>query len=103
MGALKMARPVLAMELIPAIRRLLDELDEERDQVVSGRRTALWRAQQYAAIATHTVDDLRRYCLESLAPRPPFLDEEDHLRGYRKGFQAVLIEIRRLEAHGPVG
>jgi hypothetical protein len=84
------------MELIPAIRQLMGEQERRGDPVESGRRAALWRAQQQAAIVTHTVEDLRRYCLESLAPRK-FLDEEDHLRGYRQGFQAVLQEIRRIE------
>jgi hypothetical protein len=42
------------------------------------------------------VEDLRRYCLESLAPRR-HLEETDYLRGYREGFQAVLREIRKLE------
>ena len=59
----------------------------------------LWRAQQYAARLNHTLDDLRRYCLESLKPRR-FLDEQDendYLRGYREGFQAVLTDIRQLE------
>jgi hypothetical protein len=91
---------MLAMELIPAIRTRLEQLDgEERDALTSGRRAALWRAQQYAARINHTLDDLRRYCLESLKPRR-FLDaedENDYLRGYREGFQAVLTDIRRLE------
>ena len=91
---------MLAMELIPAIRSRLSELDGERgNELASGRRAALWRAQQYAARHNHTLDDLRRYCLESLKPRR-FLDEQDendYLRGYREGFQAVLTDIRRLE------
>lgn len=94
-----MARSVLAMELIPAIRELLGELEGERSAVVTGRRAALWRAQQQAAILHHTLDDLRRYCLESLAPRRG-LEESDYLRGYREGFQAVLSEVRRIEAQG---
>ena len=91
---------MLAMELIPAIRTRLSELDSGRgNELASGRRAALWRAQQYAARLNHTLDDLRRYCLESLKPRR-FLDEQDendYLRGYREGFQAVLTDIRRLE------
>ena len=87
------------MELIPAIRLLLEEMEPRAGAVASGRRAALWRAQQHAAVVTHTVEDLRRYCLQSLTPRP-FLDEEDYLRGYRQGFQAVLREIRRIETSG---
>lgn len=86
----------LAMEMIPAIRRMLEELEAEGDPVVSGYRAALWRAQQHAASLDHTVEDLRRYCLDSLAPRR--LSESDYVRGYREGFQALLREIRRLEA-----
>jgi hypothetical protein len=96
---------MLAMELIPAIRARLAQLDGERprDALASGRRAALWRAQQHAARINNTLDDLRRYCLESLKPRR-FLDaedENDYLRGYREGFQAVLTDIRRLETRGP--
>lgn len=92
---------MLAMELIPSIRSLLAQLEPQRGTVTSGRRAALWRAQQHAARVDHTVEDLRRYCLESLAPRR-FLDDEDHMRGYRQGFQAVLKEIRRVETRdGP--
>ena len=91
---------MLAMELIPAIRaRLSNSTASEGTSLVSGRRAALWRAQQYAAGFNHTLDDLRRYCLESLKPRR-FLDEQDendYLRGYREGFQAVLTDIRQLE------
>jgi hypothetical protein len=94
---------ILAMELIPAIRARLAQLDVGRgDPLFSGRRAALWRAQQHAARVDHTVEDLRRYCLESLKPR--LLDEQhenDYLRGYREGFQAVLKEIRRIEVRGP--
>jgi hypothetical protein len=91
---------MLAMELIPAIRARLAQLDAESGgAVASGRRAAFWRAQQHAARLNHTLDDLRRYCLESLTPRP-FLDENDYLRGYREGFQAVLNDIRRMEAKG---
>jgi hypothetical protein len=95
---------MLAIELIPSIRTRLSQLDgEHRDALGSGRRAALWRAQQYAARTSHTLDDLRRYCLESLKPRR-FLDEKDendYLRGYREGFQAVLTDIRRLETREP--
>jgi hypothetical protein len=91
---------MLAMELIPAIRTRLAKLDAEAaGPLASGQRAALWRAQQHAARLDHTVEDLRRYCLESLRPRR-FLDvedENDYLRGYRQGFQTVLREIRRLE------
>ena len=87
------------MELIPAIRVRLKELEGQRgDALVSGRRAAFWRAQQHAARPSRTLGDLRRYCLESLRSR--LLDEEDendYLRGYRQGFQAVLEEIRRVE------
>jgi hypothetical protein len=91
---------MLAMELIPAIRERLAQLDAESGgAVASGRRAAFWRAQQHAARLNHTLDDLRRYCLESLTPRP-FLDDNDYLRGYREGFQAVLNDIRRMETEG---
>jgi hypothetical protein len=93
------APSLLAMELIPAIRRRLAGLDEGGGNALSsGHRAALWRAQQHAARVEHTIEDLRRHCLESLKPR--LLEEEfenDYLRGYRQGFQAVLNEIRRLE------
>jgi hypothetical protein len=95
---------MLAMELIPAIRVRLAQLDDERTgALASGRRAALWRAQQHAGRIDNTLDDLRRYCLESLEPRR-VLDaehENDYLRGYREGFQAVLTEIRRIETRGP--
>ncbi len=91
---------MLAMELIPAIRARLNELDREQGGALAGGQpAALWRAQQYAAHVNHTVDDLRLYCLQALKPRQ-FLDEEDendYLRGFRQGFQAVLQEIRRVE------
>jgi hypothetical protein len=87
---------MLAMELIPAIRERMAALDaERRSAVASGHRAALWRAQSYAANFRHTMEDLRRYALDSLAPRR-YLEEDDYLRGYRKGFQAVLAEIRRI-------
>jgi hypothetical protein len=91
---------MLAMELIPAIRERLAELDAEpRDARSSGRRAALWRAQQHAARTQHTIDDLRRYCLQWLGRRRVLdaEDENDYLRGYREGIQAVLRDIRRVE------
>lgn len=94
---------MLAMELIPAIRATLAQLDaQSRDARCSGQRAALWRAQQHAARVEHTVEDLRRYCLEALGARH-LLDEQhenDYLRGYRQGFQVVLGEIRRVETRG---
>jgi hypothetical protein len=94
---------MLAMELIPAIGERLAQLDsEQRDARNSGRRAALWRAQQHAARIEHTVDDLRRYCLQWLGRRRMLdaEDENDYLRGYREGFQAVLRDIRKLETRG---
>jgi hypothetical protein len=91
------------MELIPAIAERLAQLDgEQRDARHSGRRAALWRAQQHAARIEHTVDDLRRYCLQWLGRRRMLdaEDENDYLRGYREGFQAVLRDIRKLETGG---
>jgi hypothetical protein len=98
---------MLAMELIPTIRARLKQLEAERangtgarDPLTSGHRAALWRAQQHAARTDHTLEDLRRYCLESLQSWH-FLDERDendYLRGYRRGFQAVLKDIRAAEA-----
>ena len=92
-----------AMELIPAIQANLRELRGRRgDALASGRRAALWRAQQHAARLDHTLEDLRHYCLESLRTR--HLDEQnenDYLRGFREGFQTVLGEIRRIETRGP--
>jgi hypothetical protein len=89
------------MELIPAIRARLSKLDVEKGcALTSGERAALWRAQQHAARVERTVEDLRRYCLDSL-DRWRVLDpadENDYLRGYRQGFQRVLKEIRRIEA-----
>jgi hypothetical protein len=92
-----------AMELIPAIRRRLTELRSEgqrHDPLSSGHRAALWRAQQYAARVDRTLEDLRRYCLESLQSRRLLdeRDENDYLRGYRQGFQAVLSDIRTAES-----
>ena len=96
------------MELIPTIRARLEQLEDQRtnvpdaghDPLASGHRAALWRAQQHAARIDHTVADLRRYCLESLHSWH-FLDERDendYLRGYRQGFQAVLKDIRAAES-----
>ena len=94
---------MLAMELIPAIRARLTQLDgEAKNALASGRRAALWRAQQQAARINNTLEDLRRYCLESLTRRR-VLDaehENDYLRGYREGLQAVLNEIRAVETRG---
>lgn len=96
-----------AMELIPAIRARLERLDAERrrDPLSSGHRAALWRAQQYAARVDHTVEDLRRYCLQSLCSWRLLdeRDENDYLRGYRQGFQAVLNEIRTVQTRGIPG
>lgn len=90
---------MLAMELIPAIRARLEQLEAETGGArSSGQRAALWRAQQHAARIDHTVQDLRRYCLDSLKPRLlDEHDENDYLRGFRQGFQVVLKEIRQLE------
>jgi hypothetical protein len=90
---------MLAMELIPAIRVCLAQLETgRRDALAGGQRAALWRAQQHAAHLNHSIEDLRRYCLESLGPRLLREDDEnDYLRGFRKGFQAVLAEIRKVE------
>ncbi len=98
---------MLAMELIPSIRARLVQLEAQRSQephrrrdpLASGHRAALWRAQQHAARLDHTLEDLRRYCLESLRSWR-LLDERDeneYLRGYRQGFQAVLSDIRAAE------
>jgi hypothetical protein len=95
----EMPRPMLAMELIPAIRELLAELEGQRSPVLTGRRAALWRAQQHAAKIDHSIQDLRRYCLEALAPRRS-VEESEYLRGYREGFQAVLRAIREIETDG---
>jgi hypothetical protein len=50
----------------------------------------------------HTIDGLRMYCLQSLSRRR-FLDAEDdndHLRGYREGFQIAPRDIRGVETRG---
>jgi hypothetical protein len=95
---------MLARELIPAIRTRLEKLDAEtadghHNGLASGRRAALWRAQQRAARIEVTVEDLRSYCLDSLRSWQVLdeRDENDYLRGYRQGFQHVLTEIRRME------
>ncbi len=94
---------MLAMELIPVIRARLAELEAQpSNELASGQRAAFWRAQQHAARVDRTLDDLRRYCLDALKPR--LLEEQhenDYLRGFREGFQAVLTEIRRIETRGP--
>jgi hypothetical protein len=88
-----------AMELIPAIRAQLACLEPRSgDALIGGQRAALWRAQQHAAHLNHTLEDLRRYCLDALRPRLlDESDENDYLRGFRKGFQTVLSEIRLAE------
>jgi hypothetical protein len=93
---------MLAMELIPAIRLQLAQLEgNPHDALAAGQRAALWRAQQHAAHVHHSLEDLRRYCLDSLRPRLlDAADENDYLRGFRKGFQAVLGEIRAVETGG---
>ncbi len=89
---------MLAMELIPVIRERLAALDgERRSALTSGHRAALWRAQSYAANLDHTLEDLRRYALDSLAPGR-YVEEDDYRHGYREGFQALLSEIQRIEA-----
>jgi hypothetical protein len=94
---------MLAMELIPAIRARLARLDGDRKSALaSGRRAALWRAQQQAARISNSLEDVRRFCLESLS-RHSVLEaehENDYLRGYREGLQAVLNEIRAIETRG---
>lgn len=91
------------MELIPAIRARLEQLDRDgKNALASGRRAALWRAQQQAAPVSKSLEDVRRYCLESLSRRR-LLEaehENDYLRGYREGLQAVLKEIRAIETRG---
>jgi hypothetical protein len=88
---------MLAMELIPTINQRLAAIDTTQGTAkASGHRAALWRAQQHASKLDHTVEDLRRYCLESLAPRR-FLEEDEYLLGYREGFQEVLEDVRSLE------
>jgi hypothetical protein len=89
-----------SIEAIPMIKQRLAELeDSSTDSVASGRRAALWRAQSEASRLDRTIEDLRRYCLDSLSPRR-FIDESDseYLRGYREGFQLVLQDVRQLES-----
>jgi hypothetical protein len=91
---------MLAREALTAISARLAELDgEQRGPQSSGQRAALWRTQQEAARRGRSLEDLRRYCLNSLDQRRS-LDpehENDYLRGYRRGLQLVLREIRRIE------
>ena len=91
------------MELIPAIRSQLEQLDRDgKNALLSGRRAALWRAQHQAARVSNTLEDVRSYRLESLT-RQHLLEaehENDYLRGYREGLQAVLTEIRAIETRG---
>jgi hypothetical protein len=86
--------------LLDAIAEALTRLDDEpAGPFTSGQRAALWRAQHEAARRRRGLEDLRRYCLESLE-RPRSLDPEhegEYLRGYRQGFQLVLREIRGIE------
>ena len=97
-----MPRSRLAMDAIPLIRARLAELEERggHEPISTGRLAALWRVQARAARLELTVDDLRRYCLQWLGRRRMLdaEDESDYLRGYREGFQAVLRDIRKLEA-----
>ncbi len=90
---------MLTFEAKAAIQARLAALQREaRSAYVSGQRAALWRAQQQLTRA-RTLDDLRRYCLDSLQ-RPRSLDpqhENDYLRGYRLGFQILLRDLRRIE------
>jgi hypothetical protein len=84
------------------IRQRLAELeDSPSDSAATGRRAALWRAQAHTARLDRTLEDLRRYCLESLRPRR-FIDESDseYPRGYREDFQLVLRGVRGLESPG---
>lgn len=89
-----------AREALGAIRARLAELaSQPRSPCGSGQRAALWRAQHEAARRGRTLQDLRRYCLDSL-DHPRWLDaehENDYLRGYRQGLQQVLRDIRRIE------
>jgi hypothetical protein len=91
---------VTVFQALDAIAEAINRLDQERPGAFSsGQRAALWRAQHQAARRGRNLEDLRRYCLESLE-RPRGLDAEhegEYLRGYRQGFQLVLREIRRIE------
>ena len=90
----------MVTEALAVIAERLARLEEEEpSELASGERAALWRAQQEAARPKRTLEDVRMYCLESLR-RPRFLEaehENDYLRGYRRGFQLLLREIRRIE------
>ena len=94
---------ILAREALSTIRaRLLELGGQQRSPHGSGQRAALWRAQHEAARRGRTLQDLRRYCLDALK-YPRWLDaenENDYLRGYRRGLQQVLGEIRRIEGRG---
>ena len=59
------------MDAIPLIKARLAELEERGGQepMISGRLTALWRAQARAARIGLTIEDLRRYCLDMLRSR----------------------------------
>lgn len=85
-----------------AIRARLAALQHEPPSPrASGQRAAFWRAQQQISRA-RSLEDLRRWCLDSLQ-RPRGLDpehENDYLRGYRIGFQLLLRDLRRIEARG---
>lgn len=89
-----------AQEVMTTIQARLAALRQEVPSPrSSGQRAALWRAQQQVARA-RSLEDLRRYCLDSLQ-RPRWLDpehENDYLRGYRQGFQMLLSDLRRIEA-----
>jgi hypothetical protein len=89
-----------SIELIPAIRAMLRELDGASTTAErSGRRAALWRAQQRAARLDGTLEDVRRYCLDVLTPER-LLVEDDYLRGFREGLEEVLLAISALESDG---
>jgi hypothetical protein len=89
-----------SIELIPAIRAMLSELDRASSSAqASGRRAALWRAQQQAARLEGTLEDVRRYCLGALTPER-LLVEDDYLGGFREGLEDVLLAISELEARG---
>ena len=90
-----------SIELIPAIRAMLRELDVDASSTAeaSGRRAALWRAQQQAARLDATLEDVRRYCLGVLTP-DRLLVEDDYLRGFRESLEEVLLAISALETRG---
>jgi hypothetical protein len=93
-------RSPASIELIPAIRAMFRELDQAPSTAMgSGRRAALWRAQQQAARLDGTLEDVRRYCLGALTPER-LLVEDDYLRGFREGLEEVLLAISELETRG---